>query len=65
MTNNGFSRSVVPNGGCAYHRNATEYRQQTEVEGTHASVVVACRIVRRLNAKDDMGYLREAREDTV
>jgi hypothetical protein len=46
---------------CAYHGDATEHGEQSEVEGTHDSVAV-CRIVRGLNAKsqDEMRYLREA-----
>ena len=32
-------------GGCAYHGNETGHGEQSEVEGTHASVVLECRIV--------------------
>ena len=44
--------------GRAYHGNGTEHCEQSEVEGTHDPVAV-CRMVRRLNAKDRMRYLRE------
>jgi len=39
--------------GRAYHGNATEHREQSEVEGTHDSIAVqsVCRVVRRLSAK--------------
>src|SRR6266576_846618 len=53
-TGNAPCRSIVPNRGGAYHGNATKHREQSEVEGIHASVEV-CRIVRRLNAKDKNG----------
>jgi hypothetical protein len=53
-TTNGLSTKW----GRAYHGNATEHREQSEVEGTHDSMPV-CRIVRRLNAKDRTRYLRE------
>ena len=45
--------------GCAYHDNATEHCEQ----GTHVSAVP--RIVRMFSAKDEMRYLRGAREDSV
>jgi hypothetical protein len=42
-----YSRSAVPNRrGRACHGSATKHREQTEFEGTHASVAV-CPIVRR------------------
>ena len=44
--------------GRAYHGNATEQREQSEVGGTHDSMAV-CRIVRKLNEKDGMKYLRK------
>jgi hypothetical protein len=53
-TTNGLSTKW----GGADHGNATEHREQSEVEGTHDSMAV-CRIVRRLNAKNRTGYLRE------
>ena len=53
-TNNGLSTKW----GRAYHGNATEHREQSEVEGTHDSMAV-CRIVRRLSAKGEMKCLRE------
>jgi hypothetical protein len=52
-TTNGLSTER----GHAYHGNATEHREQSEVEGTHNSMAV-CRIVRRLNAKDGTRCLR-------
>lgn len=45
-TNNGFSRSAVSNRGRTDHGNATKHRNQTEVEGTHDSMEVVCRIVK-------------------
>ncbi len=48
-TTKGLSKGTVPSRGCAYHDNATKYREQTKVEGTHSSVVVICPIVRKLN----------------
>ena len=54
-TSKGFGRNAVPNWGRTDHGNATKHRNQTEVEGTHDSVVVVCRIVKRLNAEDGMG----------
>jgi hypothetical protein len=55
-TTNGLSTKW----GRAYHGNATEHREQSEVEGTHNSMPESC-IVRRLNsnAKDGTRYLRE------
>ena len=49
---NGFGRSTVPNWGRTDHGNATKHRNQTEVEYTHVSVAVVCRIVNRLDAED-------------
>ena len=45
-TTNGLSTKW----GRAYHGDATEHREQSEVEGTHDSMPV-CRIVRMLNGK--------------
>jgi hypothetical protein len=53
-TTNGLSTKW----GRAYHGNATEHGEQSEVEGTHDSMAV-CRIVRRFNAKDATRYPRE------
>ncbi len=44
-TTKGLSKGTVPSRGCAYHDNATKYREQTKVEGTHSSVVVICRCI--------------------
>jgi hypothetical protein len=41
-TTNGLSTKW----GRAYHGNATEYREQSEVEGMYGSVVLICRNVR-------------------
>jgi hypothetical protein len=43
-------RFTATTGGRAYHGNAAEQREQSEVEGTHASVAICC-IVRRFNAR--------------
>ena len=45
----------VPNWGRTDHGNATKHRNQTELESSHNSVPVVCRIVKRLNAEDGMG----------
>ena len=54
-TSDGFGRSTVSNWGSTDHGNATEHHNQTKVGGTHDSVAVACRIVKRPNAGDGMG----------
>ena len=46
-TINGLSRSTDPKWACAYHGHVAEGgSKQSEVEGTHVSVVLICRIVR-------------------
>ena len=60
------SRSTVPvpEWARAYHGDVTENREQSEVEGTHASVAVCC-IVRKAQRKGRMRYLQVASVDTV
>ena len=53
--------SIVPNRDRAHHGNAAERNEQSEVEGMHASVSV-CLTVRKLNARDRVGYLRDSEE---
>jgi len=46
----------------AYHGDATKHREQTKVEGAHASesvTVLGRRIVNGLNTNDGMIYLRQ------
>jgi hypothetical protein len=43
-------RVAATSGGRAYHGNAAEHREQSEVEGTHDSVAECC-IVRRFVAR--------------
>jgi hypothetical protein len=53
-----FGGRTVPNWGRTDHSNATEHRNQIEVECTHnsvTSVAVVCRVVNRLNAEDSTG----------
>jgi hypothetical protein len=51
-TIDGPSRSAVPNRGRAYHDDATEHREQTEVEGaTHASVAIVRRVTYETRGK--------------
>ncbi|KAI0270849.1 hypothetical protein BGY98DRAFT_1179713 [Russula aff. rugulosa BPL654] len=53
-----FGGRTVPNWGRTDHGNATEHRNQIEVECTHnsvTSVAVVCRVVNRLNAEDSTG----------
>jgi hypothetical protein len=46
--------------GRAYHGDATEHREQSQVEGTHDSIMAVCwRIVRKPNAKDGTRYSYE------
>jgi hypothetical protein len=45
---------AATSGGRAYHGNAAEHREQSEVEGTHVSVA-ACRIVRIFDARAEDG----------
>ena len=54
-----LSRNKVHSGwGRVYHSYAAEYREQSEVEGTHASIDVCC-IVRRLNGGKERGTYKK------
>ena len=58
-------RITGPKRGRAYHGNVTEHGgEQSEVEGTHASVA-ACYIVRSAKRKGRTQYLQESSVDTV